>query len=70
LNLKVTSLKDLEAQIENSNLQLSEAATSIAETAAALQGLETLVITMLHNKEDEEKKLNEADQAYYNLRMR
>lgn len=65
---KSNQLKDLEAQIENSNLQLSEAATSIAETAAKLQELETLVITLLHNKEDEEKKLNEADQAYYNLR--
>lgn len=65
---KSNQLKDLEAQIENSNLQLTEAATSIAETAAKLQELETLVITLLHNKEDEEKKLNEADQAYYNLR--
>ncbi len=65
---KSNQLKDLEAQIENSNLQLSEAATSIAETAAALQGLEALVISLLQNKEGEEKKLNEADQAYYNLR--
>ena len=65
---KSNQLKDLEAQIENSNTQLTEAAASIATTAAALQELETLVITMLQNKEGEEKKLNEADQAYYNLR--
>ena len=65
---KSNQLKDLEAQIANSNTQLTEAATSIAATAAALHELETLVVTMLHNKESEEKKLNEADQAYYNLR--
>ncbi len=65
---KSNQLNDLKAQIENSNTQLTEAAASIAETATALQELETLVISLLHNKEDEEKKLNEADQAYYNLR--
>jgi chromosome segregation protein len=65
---KSNQLKDLEAQIENSNTQLTEAAGSIASTATVLQELETLVITMLQNKEGEEKKLNEADQAYYNLR--
>jgi chromosome segregation protein len=65
---KSNQLKDLEAQIENSNTQLTDAAGSIASTATVLQELETLVITMLQNKEGEEKKLNEADQAYYNLR--
>jgi chromosome segregation protein len=65
---KSNQLNDLQVQIESSNTQLSEAATSIADTATALQQLETLVITMLQNKEGEEKKLNEADQAYYNLR--
>ncbi|MEJ7586525.1 MAG: AAA family ATPase [Ferruginibacter sp.] len=61
-------LTDLEVQVENSTVQLTEAATSITDTSAALSGLESLVIAMLHNKEVEEKKLNEADQAYYNLR--
>jgi len=65
---KSNQLKDLQVQIESSNTQLTDAATSIAETATALQELETLLITLLQNKESEEKKLNEADQAYYNLR--
>ncbi|MBL0183052.1 MAG: chromosome segregation protein SMC [Chitinophagaceae bacterium] len=65
---KSNQLNDLKLQIENSNTQLSEAAASINETAEKLKELETLVISMLHNKEAEEKKLNEADQAYYNLR--
>jgi chromosome segregation protein len=65
---KSNQLKDLQVQIESSNTQLNEAATSISETAVALQALETLLITMLQNKEGEEKKLNATDQAYYNLR--
>jgi len=65
---KSGQLNDLKVQVESSTLQLTEAATSIAETAAALAELEVLVVTMLQNKDVEEKKLNEADQAYYNLR--
>jgi len=65
---KSNQLNDLTIQIENSNSQLSEAAGSIAETASMLAELEALVISLLQNKDAEEKKLNEADQAYYNLR--
>jgi chromosome segregation protein len=65
---KSGQLNDLKVQVESSTLQLTEAATSIAETATALIALETLVATLLINKDAEEKKLNEADQAYYNLR--
>ncbi len=65
---KNNQLNDLKLQIESSNNQLNEAAGSITETAAALAGLEALVISLLQNKDAEEKKLNEADQAYYNLR--
>lgn len=65
---KSNQLNDLKVQIESSNTQLNEAAISITQTAEELSGLETLLITMLHNKETEEKALNEADQLYYNLR--
>ena len=65
---KTNQLNDLKVQIENSNTQLSEASASITETATQLQELESMVIALLHNKEAEEKKLNEADQLYYNLR--
>jgi chromosome segregation protein len=65
---KSNQLQNLQVEIESSNAQLSEAANNIAETAIALQELETLVITLLQNKDQEERKLNEADQAYYNLR--
>lgn len=65
---KSNQLNELKIQIENSNAQLNEAAVNITQTAEELAGLETLVITMLQNKELEEKALNEADQLYYNLR--
>ncbi len=65
---KNNQLNDLTQQIASSNTQLNEAATSITETTTELGELETLVINMLQHKEAEEKKLNEIDQAYYNLR--
>ena len=68
LEFKTNQLNDLTVQIENSNKQLAESSGSITETAALLSELETAVISMLKNKEEEERKLNEADQAYYNFR--
>ncbi len=67
-DFKSDQLNDLKVQMENSSLQLTEAASSINETATALADLDVLLVSMLQNKEVEEKKLNEADQAYYNLR--
>ncbi|MFM6926537.1 MAG: chromosome segregation protein SMC, partial [Ferruginibacter sp.] len=65
---KTNQLNDLTLQIENSTAQLTEASASITETASQLKELEATVISMLQNKETEEKALNEADQLYYNLR--
>ncbi|MCP9750321.1 chromosome segregation protein SMC [Ferruginibacter sp. HRS2-29] len=68
LEFKSNQLRELTVQVESSNSQLTEAATSIEETADVLKELELLVVTMFQNKDAEEKKLNEADQEYYNLR--
>ena len=65
---KTNQLNDLRIQVENSTSQLTEASTSITETAGQLKELEALVLSMLQNKEAEEKALNTADQLYYNLR--
>jgi len=67
-DFKSNQLNDLKVQVENSTAQLSEASGSISETANALVEVEALLVTMLQNKDAEEKKLNEADQAYYNIR--
>ena len=61
-------LIDLKVQIENSNTQLLEAAGSIAQTEETIKTTTALLLDMLRNKDEEEKKLNEADQAYYNRR--
>ncbi len=65
---KSKQLSDLTVQVENSTAQLKDSAENIELTAAALHELETLLVTMLQNKDVDEKKLNEADQLYYNLR--
>ncbi|MBX3255113.1 MAG: chromosome segregation protein SMC [Chitinophagaceae bacterium] len=79
LQSKVTALKqehdfksgqlvDLKVQIENSNAQLQEASGSITETVETLQAVSDNLLEMLRGKDEEERKLNEADQAYYNRR--
>ena len=68
LEFKTGQLQDLNVQIENSDKQLKETLQIISETSETLQDLETTVLSMLKNEAEEERKLNEADQAYYNLR--
>ncbi len=68
LEFKSNQLNDLNIQVGNSTAQLNEATANIEQTAAELKELELLLINMLQNKEAEEKKLNEADQEYYNIR--
>lgn len=68
LVFKNNQFNDLSAQSESSNTQLKEASENIAITGNELQQVEQAVISLLKNKDAEEKKLNEADQAYYNLR--
>ena len=68
LVFKENQLNDLHLQIGNNTAQLSEASADIQEGEKALIGSEELLLEMLRRKEEEETKLNEADQAYYNLR--
>jgi len=68
LLFKENQLSELIAQIDSNTTQLSEASTDIAEGAATLAASESLLLELMQLKEIEEQKLNEADQAYYNLR--
>ena len=67
-DFKSNQLIELTVQVQSSSTQLSEAAENINQTAEVLKELELLLLNMLQNKESEEKKLNEADQEYYNIR--
>jgi len=68
LTFKTNQFNDLSAQRETSSQQLNEATANIDVTSTTLQQVEQDVIALMKNKDAEEKKLNEADQAYYNLR--
>ena len=67
-DFKQNQLNDLRSQIENNSGQLGETSLQITESASALQSVETLLVDLIRSKEEEELKLNTADQAYYNLR--
>jgi len=68
LDFKSKQLTDLRTQIEANLSQLKQTHESISESEELLGGSEGALLELLRKKEDEEKKLNEADQAYYNLR--
>ncbi|HZZ74970.1 MAG TPA: chromosome segregation protein SMC, partial [Puia sp.] len=58
-------LIDLRTQIEDNRLQREQALQQITESTESLHLLDTVLADMIRNKDVEEKKLNEADQAYY-----
>ncbi len=68
LVFKEKQLEDLHGQIGSNTTQLAEASANIEEGEKSLIGSEELLLSMMRKKDEEEKKLNEADQAYYNLR--
>ncbi len=65
---KTSQLNDLKEQMQNSSEQLDEATASISETNTLLQEIKAALVSLLQTKEAEEKRLNETDQAYFNLR--
>ncbi len=68
LNFKTNQINELNVQVESSAQQLKETADNLSVTDTLLQELEVLLLKILQDKSVEEKKLNEADQEYYNLR--
>ena len=68
LDFKGKQLSDLQGQIENNTSQLTETTGSIDLAIQSLQATEEGLLQLMKNKDEEERKLNEADQAYYNFR--
>ena len=68
LDFKNNQLKDLQVQIKTNATSLLETAENILQSEDLLKETEESLINLLKNKEEEERKLNGADQAYYNLR--
>ncbi|MEP7258018.1 MAG: chromosome segregation protein SMC [Flavitalea sp.] len=67
-DFKKNQLNGLKQQIDTNASQLKQTTESISEGSEVLSVAETGLINLLRKKEEEEKKLNEADQSYYNLR--
>jgi len=68
LEFKNNQLKDLQGQIESNTAGLADTTENISQSERLLKETEDLLIILLRNKEDEERRLNSADQAYYNFR--
>ncbi|MDI3320751.1 chromosome segregation protein SMC [Pinibacter soli] len=68
LAFKTNQFNDLKIQIESNASQLKQTSENIAESEEALKNAENGLVDLLRKKEEDEKKLNEADQAFYNLR--
>jgi chromosome segregation protein len=68
LEFKNNQLHNLNNQVENNASQLKQTQENILESEDLLNTAESSLVELLRRKEEEEKKLNEADQAYYNLR--
>ncbi len=65
---KENQLNDLLTQIQSNTTQLTEASAAIVESSAQLVQISEELVNLIKTKESEELILNEADQAYYNLR--
>lgn len=65
---KNQQLTDLTTQIDASATQLQDAAGNITQTEESIKVTSESLVALLRSKDEEERKLNEADQAYYNRR--
>jgi chromosome segregation protein len=68
LDFKNNQLNDLKQQIENNTGQLEETSSNIRQSSESLFEIEEGLIQLMRSKGEEEHRLNEADQAYYNIR--
>jgi chromosome segregation protein len=68
LVFKNNQLNDLKTQVESNSSQLTETKENIAGSEENLKKVEEGLYELLRRREQEQQILNEADQAYYNLR--
>jgi chromosome segregation protein len=68
LEFKHNQLRDLQLQIKTNATVLLETAENILQSEDILKETEDSLVSLMRSKEEEEGKLNEADQLYYNLR--
>jgi chromosome segregation protein len=69
LEFKNNQLNALKGQVSSNSDQLEQTNREISENATSVKNFDEELILLLRLKEEEEKKLNEADQAYYRMRQ-
>lgn len=68
LNFKSNQLDDLKTQVAQSLTQLTSTNDDIQQSTTLLADLEAALVQLMRSREDDKKVLDEADQAFYNLR--
>ncbi|MGN6164789.1 MAG: chromosome segregation protein SMC, partial [Flavisolibacter sp.] len=68
LQFKSNQLNDLKTQVATNTVQLKETTENISSSEENLKQVEEGLYELIRRKSEEEHTLNEADQAYYNLR--
>ena len=68
LQFKTNQLNELKIQVENNTQLLSETSSHIDESTTELKDVETSLLELMRRRQEEERILNTADQAYYNMR--
>ena len=68
LEFKQKQLHDLRHQVHENTSQLADTMKNIFESEKSLKEIENKLVELFRDKEEEERRLNDADQAYYNLR--
>ncbi|MBS1737962.1 MAG: chromosome segregation protein SMC [Bacteroidetes bacterium] len=68
LDFKSKQFTELNIQKENSEHQLAESSKNLSTTQEELKNIGDAIVVMLKQRQEEESKLNAADQNYYHLR--
>ncbi|HUC81262.1 MAG TPA: chromosome segregation protein SMC [Flavisolibacter sp.] len=68
LQFKSNQLNDLRSQVETNTVQLKQTSENILQSEEDLKAVEEGLYELMRTRQSEEGALNEADQAYYNLR--
>ena len=68
LQFKSNQLNDLRSQVETNTVQLKQTSENILQSEEDLKAVEEGLYELMRRRQSEEGALNEADQAYYNLR--
>ncbi|MET0465690.1 MAG: chromosome segregation protein SMC [Chitinophagaceae bacterium] len=68
LEFKSNQLQDLHQQVENNTASLADTTANIDQSASTLKDVDEGLLELIRRREADQQVLNEADQAYYNIR--